>query len=302
MGHAGDRRAISADIRVRDVRRRSVLVDALANRAHSGQYALVTAVPPAGSSGEVNGLPSWRWREVAEFLSITFLWTWSLHGALVVTGERFSVASPVTAILYLPGLLAPSAAAVIVEARRAGRAAVRDLVRLASPSRVRRSRLVVALAVQPLLTGAAFAISGASAELSFDIVLAIGQVWVVAGEEFGWRGWLWPRAANRFGLRGGTAFVTAVWGLWHLPMFAVAGSSQAEDGVVVFAAAIAAWGAIHGVLQRGALSIAIAMVFHAMTNITVSTVDVGNQNAVALVYASTAVAVFWWVGRRRPER
>ena len=53
----------------------------------------------------------WSWREVATFLGLTFGATWSLHGALALTSEPFSLETPTTALLYLPGLLAPSAAA-----------------------------------------------------------------------------------------------------------------------------------------------------------------------------------------------
>jgi membrane protease YdiL (CAAX protease family) len=237
-----------------------------------------------------------------EFLAITFAITWSLHGALAATGVRFSLESPTTAMLYLPGLLAPSGAAFIVEARRSGRSRVGDLLRLADPRRARRSLLIAAAAVQPFLTTVAFAVSGASSRVAFDPAMAVGQLWVVAGEEFGWRGWLWPRAVNRFGALWGTVLVTAVWGLWHLPMFAVVGSSQAEDGVVVFAAAIAAWSTIHGLLQVHGRSVATAMLFHAMTNITVSTIEVRNRSALLVVYAVAAASALWWLGCRSGPR
>jgi membrane protease YdiL (CAAX protease family) len=163
------------------------------------------------------------------------------------------------------------------------------------------SLLIAAVAAQPFLTGIALVVSAASARVSFDPAMAVGQLWVVAGEEFGWRGWFWPRAVDRFGPARGTAVVTALWGLWHLPMFAVAESSQAEDGVVLFAATIAAWGAIHGLLQLRARSVATAMLFHAITNITVSTIDVHNHTALVAVYAVAATSALLWLGRSRGE-
>ena len=35
------------------------------------------------------------------------------------------------------------------------------------------------------------------------------------GEEFGWRGFAYPRLTKRFGLTTGALIVGVVWGLWH---------------------------------------------------------------------------------------
>lgn len=240
---------------------------------------------------------NWSAREVSAFVGLTFGTTWALHIALALTGESFSLESPTTALLYLPGLLAPSAAAFVIEARRGGRDGIRQLAALAQRARCRRAQLLVAVAAPLALTALALAASGGSATVHLEPAMAIGQVWVVAGEEFGWRGWLWPRAADRFGPTRGTALVTAIWGLWHLPMFAVAASPQAQDGALAFAAAIAAWGAIHGALQLGSRSVLTAMVFHAVANITVSTVNV-DRPARTAVYAEAAALTLWWLHSR----
>ena len=145
----------------------------------------------------------------------------------------------------------------------------------------------------------ALAASRGSATFQLEPAMVVGpQIWVVAGEEFGWRGWLWPRAAERFGPTRGTALVTTIWALWHLPMFTVAASSQAEDGALAFAAAIAAWGAIHGALQLRARSVFIAMVFHAVANITVSTINVDRPAQIA-VHTIAAVLTMWWIHSSR---
>lgn len=241
-------------------------------------------------------------REALEFVVLAFAPTFVLHGLLAASGESFSLESPTTAALYLPGLLAPSAAAVVIERVHRGRDGVRALLDGVRPRHVRSPRLVGAVAAPIALTGSALVLASASSAISFDAVLAVGQLWVVVGEEIGWRGWLWPRAVDHLGAVGGTVLVTVVWGLWHLPMFAVAASFQAEDGVLAFAAAIAAWGTIHGVLQLGAPSIVTAMVFHAMANITASTVDVTSRPALVATYAVGAALALGWLALRANVR
>ncbi|WP_166871019.1 CPBP family intramembrane glutamic endopeptidase [Salinibacterium sp. ZJ450] len=38
------------------------------------------------------------------------------------------------------------------------------------------------------------------------------------GEELGWRGWLQPRLADRFGQWGAALLTGVIWGLWHAPV------------------------------------------------------------------------------------
>src|SRR5207248_1601665 len=100
-------------------------------------------------------------------------------------------------------------AAFVIEARKSGRAGVRALVSRARLRRTSRAGLVAAIGIPPLMTAAALAIARGGTKIEFDAAFAVGQVWVVAGEELGWRGWLWPLLASRLGPDWGTAAVTA---------------------------------------------------------------------------------------------
>ncbi|EPH02268.1 hypothetical protein HMPREF1531_01574 [Propionibacterium sp. oral taxon 192 str. F0372] len=41
---------------------------------------------------------------------------------------------------------------------------------------------------------------------------------VAAGEEIGWRGYLFPALSNRLGILGAVVTVGVIWGLWHAPL------------------------------------------------------------------------------------
>jgi hypothetical protein len=85
------------------------------------------------------------------------------------------------------------------------------------------------------------------------------------GEEFGWRGFLHPRAVGRFGLVRGSLVVGLLWGLWHLA-YSV---TPEKGGFDAFAFGMTmvelplyslpiAW-----VFERSNRSMAVAIAFHA---------------------------------------
>jgi membrane protease YdiL (CAAX protease family) len=240
-------------------------------------------------------------REVVEFGAIAFGMTGALHGALLVSGRPFSLKADVAALLYASGLAGPTCAAIVVERRHGGRSGVRQLLAQGHPRTLSGRRAAGALVAQPLMMLGAARISGGSLELKrIDPGQAIGQIWVVIGEEFGWRGFVWPRLLPILGPQGATLVVAALWGLWHVPMFFVPNSLQSKDSAVQFAMAILAWSYVHSLLQLDEPSVATAMLFHAAANITNSVVGLpGSQRVLTGVYACVAIAAAGLFGLRR---
>src|SRR2546422_2609843 len=92
------------------------------------------------------------------------------------------------------GLAGPSAGAFALERRRGGRRGALRLASAAAPRNLSPSRLAGAILAQPLITIAAAASARRRVGIrSVDRAHALGQAWVVTGEEFGWRGFLLPR-------------------------------------------------------------------------------------------------------------
>ena len=63
------------------------------------------------------------------------------------------------------------------------------------------------------------------------------------GEEFGWHGYALPALQTRHGWRVSSLLLGAVWGLWHLPLFFVAGTVQDRllGLLVLLASGLLAW-------------------------------------------------------------
>lgn len=241
-------------------------------------------------------------REVAEFTAISFGVTGVLHGTLAASRRPFSLEDN-SALLYMAGLAGPMVAALVVQQRHHGRAGVRELLGSARPQSLSWGRAAIALGAQPLIMAAAARLSGRRMRYQgVDPMIAIGQLWVVAGEELGWRGFAWPRLNSRFGPVKATLALASLWGLWHTPMFFVAGSPQAEDQPLRFGSAIVAWSFLHTLLQGGEASVATAMLLHAATNAGLQAFDIDLERSSAQligVYAGVAAGSALVIGWSR---
>jgi hypothetical protein len=238
-------------------------------------------------------------REILCFFAIALAATAVLHGAIAVFGLPFSLSlnSPVL-LLYLLGLATPAAAAIGLS----GFSSLGSFLRSAlGPASLAVCGL--ALVAQALLLAATALIAYASGRsevprwsvTSDFALLALGQVWVVLGEEIGWRGYALPRLLRLVSARAATLLLAFAWGLWHAPMFFVSGSLQAREPVWLFAAAVFAWACIHSALYlRARPSILPNLVFHASANLTLNLVVVpaSGQSTLACVYAVVGVVVW----------
>ena len=62
---------------------------------------------------------------------------------------------------------------------------------------------------------------------SFLPLLILGPL----SEEIGWRGYALPRLQKRWNALTSSVIIGVIWGLWHLPLFMMVGTSQHELGV-----------------------------------------------------------------------
>ena len=247
-------------------------------------------------------------REVLRFFAIVLGGTALLHGAIAAFGLPFSLSlnSPVL-LLYLIGLATPAAAAIGLS----GFPVVGSLLRSTLGPASFEVCGVALVAQAGLLTAAALiAYAMDPSELPRWSVagdfalLALGQAWVVLGEELGWRGYALPRLLRLVSARAATLLLALAWGVWHAPMFFVFGSLQAREPAWLFAAAVFAWSCIHTALYlRARPSILPNLVFHASANLTLNLVVVPTsvQSTLACVYAFAGVAVWIRLNTPRPN-
>ena len=102
---------------------------------------------------------------------------------------------------------------------------------------------------------------------------------VALGEEIGWRGFLFPQLAERFGRRKGWLLGGVIWGAWHWPLIwrigyeygAAAGNSVGYigfpvTGMLLFCVIAAGLGVLHARLYEKSGSIWVPALFHGAFN------------------------------------
>ncbi len=86
------------------------------------------------------------------------------------------------------------------------------------------------------------------------------------GEEFGWRGFAYPRLESRYGAVAGSLILGSVWGIWHLGMLFAPDPLRALPPVtiLVYMVDLALWSVVIAwMFERGNRSMAVAIAIHA---------------------------------------
>ncbi len=168
------------------------------------------------------------------YFLLAFGFTWAYE--LTVYRVLLTPSSPWGVLLTLALILGPTLAAFLMTAVTQGRAGILQLLRRYVLWRVGIPwYLLVLLGVPALLLIAILLLPGALSAfrlpaLSFWPTYLIEYLLFVLfetlGEEPGWRGFALPRLQQRSGPLLGTLLLGVLWGLWHLPLFFIPGTTQ----------------------------------------------------------------------------
>ncbi len=197
-------------------------------------------------------MPTVAKHSLVAFFLLAYAISWSLW--LPAAAWQGALPAPAPLVLVFLGSFGPTLAAILLTAATGGRPGLRDLL-----GRLRLWR-VGPLAYLPVLLGPAVvvlcavglhALLGGAAPGFSDQVPAGLPLYVVLpalvpifllglvfggplGEEIGWRGYALPRLqTGRSPLRA-SLILGALWGDWHLPLFWIAGISQAAMPLLPF--------------------------------------------------------------------
>lgn len=192
----------------------------------------MSSVPPARTSGLVL------------YFVTTFVFSWACWAAVIALGGPAFSAPNI--VFYLLGAFGPAVGAVVVRVARAvrGGPVPAHAVPLWSGARLVWVPVMLVLAAATVLAGVliaglpnggvdlsapgrAVAATGGIGAFVFNM-LAGGPV----GEEPGWRGTAYPRLRARLGRVPAALLLSAVWAVWHLPLFLVPGTVQSSYGLV----------------------------------------------------------------------
>lgn len=230
-------------------------------------------VGPIGSPRSPEGASN---HAIVFFVALAFAWSWGL--GFVASSLKASSPTLSAALMMIAGF-GPSLAGVAVIALSTGSAGLRTWIARCLKWRVGSgwyvlaflappAVMVCALALHAALGGALPAFFAASQIpliiANFGLVLLMGGP---LGEEFGWRGYLVSALTSRMNWRAASLAVGVVWGVWHLPLFFLAGTAQALMPIPVFLLNILAGSVLFGWLfERTGRSVLPALVLHTSLN------------------------------------
>lgn len=232
---------------------------ATALRAHRG------AIGPRTTETESLG----TYQLLAEYLALTFLASW-LPSAVMLLQGAFSLP-----LVILQGS-GPLVAAAALTYRETG--SLRPLWARITRWRTSIRWYAMALVLPVVLLGVALAglvILGGpgvpagtppwlTVPLLFLFVLLLGG----GQEEPGWRGFGLPLLQRRYGALTASLLLGAIWAVWHLPLFVIPGSPQAELSFLPYAVMALALSVVFTSMYNAtAGSVPVVMVLHAMVNL-----------------------------------
>lgn len=162
--------------------------------------------------------------------------------------------------------------------------------------------LVVWLGV--LLSGTVAARAAPFGAVPGALLVETALFWLT--EEPMWRGFVLPRVELRLGRGTAAVVVGLLWAVWHLPLFAIAGSFQSSLPFAGFALLTVATSVILSWLyHRSAGSVVVCALFHGVVDVTFATTGVLSASPVAfwtvvVVHVAVAAALWWRGGLRAP--
>lgn len=219
-------------------------------------------------------------------------------------------------ILFLLGGFTPSILGLLMARITDGKKGLKELARRSFQARIgiKWYMLIVAIIAFGGLTQILLAaISGNSFEFalfirqlpSFIPLIIIGPI----SEEYGWRGYFLDKLQENFSPIHSAIIVGVVWGLWHLPLFYMTGTSQNVLNIpfISFVTSTIATSIIMTYIVNGSKgSVWSAIVFHWIYTYMAQVVSTGVSRTALynwlepMPYAVVAIAVIvmWKAGRK----
>ena len=248
------------------------------------------------------------------FFILAYIFTWSFHLAIPILGLPFTMEITHPALLlYFAGILGPSVSAIFVTARLEGLEGVKHLLYSALIWRFNLIWYLFAVFIVAFLNFANIGLyikaipipsQWATEWIHYPLVLALSQLWVIFGEEYGWRGFALPRLQKRFGPLGASIFIGFFWASWHLPMFFIPGAPQYTDNFIFsfsnYLLLVIFWSIIMTMLyNRTNGSVFICMIFHAFLNIAAFTIRMPRE-ATSILYFYIPIVILSIIFMPRP--
>jgi uncharacterized protein len=211
-------------------------------------------------------------RTLVPFLALTFALTWGIAALLVFAPdpmERLFGPMSYTNLAFIVAVYGPSIAGVTLVVHAYGLAGLASFLRRVTLWRMPKRWWAFLLLGIPALTYLASALSGHLTDpfpfSPWHLALPAIATRLVTGpvEELGWRGVALPLLQRRVTPLWAGLILGVIWGLWHLPAFAIGGTAHAAwDFGPYFLGVVALSVIVTALFNASRGSLLVAALFH----------------------------------------
>lgn len=247
------------------------------------------------------------------FFVLTYLISWVLWLPSVLRSNGFPNLPEIVGLPGMFAVLGPTVAAFVLVGKESGRNGMGQLLRRAFDTGFRKRWWLPTLLLMPvigLLTAAVLSLFGTeipewtAPTLVTALVTALTILFIGGGlEEFGWRGYALDRMQNNQSALPASLVLGFFWGLWHLPLFFMQGTTQAEAGIPIweFILQIMVLSILFSWLYNNTNgSLLVAILFHTIGNTTAALlppyfgIEIGRWIYFGLLFITAIIVVSIW--------
>lgn len=250
-------------------------------------------------------------KQTWRFFGLTFAISWLLWLPGLLRANGFGELPEIVGLPGMFAVLGPAIAAFILVGRESGRAGMGRLLRRAFATDFAKGWWLPTLLLLPiigLLTAVILWLLGehpmawvppslATALITMLIILFIGG----GLEEFGWRGYALDRMQNGHNAISASLLLGLIWGLWHLPLFFMDGTVQANIPIWQFIIQQMVLAIFYTWLYNNTGgSLLISILFHTLGNSSAAllppffTTELGRwTNFIILLMVAGVVVIVW---------
>lgn len=178
------------------------------------------------------------------FFVLTFVISWLLWLPSVLRSTGYADLPEIVGLAGMFAVLGPTIAGFIMIGKESGRAGMVKMLQRAFTTGFNKRWWLPTLLLMPvigLLTAALMTFlrvktpTWTAPTLVTALVTALTILFIGGGlEEFGWRGYALDRMQNGRNALTASLVLGFFWGLWHLPLFFIKGTTQAEAAIPVW--------------------------------------------------------------------